>query len=184
MDGIRHCTEPTYCIAISNQLQEEAALKTQVEEIGRRWASPCTRLHTKMYQRTRNSWEFLQGNASLHCLYSMCQSLTYRAGSARDECDSLAMNMNQKENFQRSQEGSSKIVVLWQAACSAGERKFLMVFLYGFRGFFTHLNLQGFPCPLPSYYVITESPPARRADSTVHQCHSQNQQQGPMQGKK
>lgn len=58
-----------------------------------------------------------------------------------------------------------------------------MVFLYGFWGFFHwSQNLQGFLCSLPSWYVISQSPPARRPGSTVHQCHSQNPQQGPKQG--
>jgi len=39
--------------------------------------------------------------------------------------------------------------------------------------FFTDLQrFRAFTVPLPSWHVITQSPPARRAGSTVHQCHS------------
>lgn len=44
-----HCTEPTYCVAISHQLQGEAALKTWVEETGRKRASPSTGPRTKIH---------------------------------------------------------------------------------------------------------------------------------------
>lgn len=63
--------------------------------------------------------------------------------------------------------------------------KILDGFPLWFLGFFHWpQNLRGFACPFPSWYFITESPPVRRAGSTAHQCHSQNQQQGPVQGKK
>lgn len=38
--------------------------------------------------------------------------------------------------------------------------------------------------PLPSWYSIITAPPARRARSSIYQCHSLNQQQGSFEGKK